>query len=94
MVFKSHKSHRVVRSAMADEVIAFIDMVDVAVTHSSELQCIKMKPVPLHLLTENKALFDIIATGYKTSEKGVMLDIATAQEGFSNKFILILFFST
>lgn len=72
---------------MAGEAIAFSDMLDVAVTLSSELKSILNREVPLHLLTDNKGLFDVISTGSKTSEKSLMLDIAAAREGFRDKII-------
>ena len=85
--FKSYKARRVVRSAMAGEVIAFSDMFDVAVTLAEELRQITKRPIPLHLLTDSKALFDVISKGSKTSEKRLMLDVAAAREGFRDKVI-------
>lgn len=73
---------------MAGEVIAFSDMFDVAVTLAEELRTIYKRSVPLHLLTDNKALFDIISKGSRTSEKRMMLDIAAAREGFRDRVIL------
>ena len=48
------------RSAMADEVIAFSDGSDVTVTFSEDFRLILQVTVPLHLLTDSKDLFDII----------------------------------
>ena len=45
--FKSDKSKRVVRCAMAGEVIPFSDLFDVAATLSSELQTIYGRPLPV-----------------------------------------------
>jgi len=87
IAFKSYKSRRVVRSAMAGEVIAFSDMFDVAVTLAEELRTIYNRTIPLHLLTDSKALFDIISKGSRTSEKRMMLDIAAAREGFRDRII-------
>lgn len=82
LVFKSYKSRRITRSAMAGEVIAFADMSDAAVTINKELSRILGKPIPLQLLTDSKCLFDVISKGSKTSEKRLMLDIAVAREQF------------
>jgi len=87
IAFRSYKSRRVVRSAMAGEVIAFSDMFDVAVTLAEEIRAIYDRPIPLHLLTDSKALFDIISKGSRTSEKRMMLDIAAAREGFRDRVI-------
>ena len=85
--FKSYKARRVVRSAMAGEVIAFSDMFDVGVTIAEELRITLHKEVPLHLLTDSKSLFDVVSKGTKTSEKRLMLDIAAAREGFRDRVI-------
>lgn len=85
--FKSYKSRRVVRSAMAGEVIAFSDLFDVAAALSSELKLLLDREVPVHLFTDSKSLFDVISKGSRTSEKRTMLDIAAAREGFRDKVI-------
>jgi len=54
IAFRSYKSRRVVRSAMAGEVIAFSDMFDVAVTLAEEIRAIYDRPIPLHLLMPAK----------------------------------------
>eukprot|EP00171_Calliarthron_tuberculosum_P022145 IDg22145t1 len=85
--FKSYKSKRVVRSAMAGEVIAFSDLFDVAMTLASELHTILNKHIPVQLLTDSKSLFDVISKGTRTSEKRTMLEIAAAREGFRDRTI-------
>lgn len=83
--FKSYKARRVVRSAMAAELIAFGDMFDVAYTLAEELR--HLHPglhVPVKLYTDSKSLFDVISKGSRTSEKRLMLDIAAARQGFNN----------
>ena len=87
IAFKSYKARRVVRSAMAGEVIAFSDMFDVAATLAEELRTIYNRTIPLQLLTDSKGLFDIVSKGSKTSEKRLMLDIAAAREGFRDRII-------
>ena len=49
--FKSYKARRIVRSAIAGEIIAFSDMSDVAITISNELSDIFGRTIPVHLLT-------------------------------------------
>jgi len=83
----NHKSKRVVRSAMAGEVIAFSDLFDVAAALSSELSVLYGKNIPVQLLTDSKSLFDVISKGSRTSGKRMMLDIAATREGFRNKVI-------
>eukprot|EP00171_Calliarthron_tuberculosum_P022721 IDg22721t1 len=85
--FKSYKSKRVVRSAMAGEVIAFSDLFDIAATLSEELSVVLTRKIAVQLLTDSKSLFDVISKGSRTSEKRTMLDIAAAREGFRDKVI-------
>lgn len=85
--FKSYKSKRIVRSAMAGEVIAFSDLFDVAATLSAELGDLLGRKIPVQLLTDSKSLFDVISKGSRTSEKRTMLDIAAAREGSRDKVI-------
>ena len=85
--FKSYKSRRVTRSAMAGEVIAFRNLLDVAAVLAAELQALTGVKVPVQLLTDNKSLFDVISNGSRTFEKRMMLDIAAAREGFRDKVI-------
>lgn len=85
LIFKSYKSRRITRSAMAGEVIAFADMSDAAVTLSKELGRVLSRRISIQLLTDSKCLFDVISKGSRTSEKRLMLDIAAAREQFRNK---------
>ena len=85
--FKSYKAKRIVRSAMAGELIAFSHMFDAAITINSELEAILRRRVPLQLFTDSKSLFDVISKGSKTSEKRLMLEIAAAREAFRDQVI-------
>ncbi len=85
--FKSYKSKRIVRSAIAGEVIAFSDLFDVAVTLTAELGDVFGRQIRVQLFTDSKSLFDVISKGSRTSEKRMMLDIAAAREGFRDKLI-------
>ena len=85
--FKSHKSGRDTRSAMAGEVIAFSDLFDMGAVLAAELGIMIGCTVPVQLFTDSKSLFDVISKGFRTSEKRMMLDIAAAREGFREKVI-------
>eukprot|EP00171_Calliarthron_tuberculosum_P021336 IDg21336t1 len=87
IVFKYYKSKRVVRSAMAGEVIAFSDFFDRAETLAAEISDMLGKRIPVQLLTESKNLFDVIFKASRTSEKRTTLYIAAASEGFRDKMI-------
>ncbi len=64
--FKSYKSKRIVRSAMAGEVIAFSDLFDVPVTLATELSDVFGRQIPVQLPTDSKSLFDVISKGSRT----------------------------
>ena len=87
IVFKSYKSHRVTRSILAAEVIAFSDLFDDAYAIRTQLQQALNRDVPLHLFTDSKSLFDIISKGSRTREKRVMLDVYAAREGYTSQCI-------
>lgn len=83
--FKSDKARRVVRSAMAAELISFGDMFEAAHTMAEELALLHPGSIiPVKLCTDNKCIFDVISKGTRTSETRLMLDIATARESFKN----------
>ncbi len=67
--FTSYKSKRVVRSAIAGEVIAFSDLFDVVITLSAEMALIIGRKVPVQLLTNSKSLFDVISKGTRTRRR-------------------------
>ena len=72
---------------MAGKVIAFSDLLDVAVTLAAELKSLLRRLVPVQLFTDSKSLFDVISKGSRTSDKWMMLDIAAARGGFRDKVI-------
>ena len=72
---------------MSGEDIAFSDVSDYAITFADELQVILQKHIPVHLFTDSKCLFDVIAKGSRTSEKRTMRDIAVAREAFKKNKI-------
>lgn len=61
MNFKSYTSKRVVRSALAGEVIAFSDLFDVDATLASEVGDLLQQTIPVQLLTDSKSLLDVIS---------------------------------
>lgn len=86
--FRSYKARRVTRSVMGAELISFSDMFDTAFTLSQELkQLLPGRNVPVNLFTDSKSLFDVISKGSRTSERRLMIDIASAREGFKNRDI-------
>ena len=91
--FKSYKARYVTRSAMSGEVIAFSDLFDLAITFAEELGNMLPKKIPVQLLTDGKALFDVVSKASRTSEKKMTLGIAPAREGFRAKVFrtLVLF---
>ena len=87
IAYKSYKSHRVTRSVLGAEVIAFSDLFDDAYAIRTQLKDALRQEIPLHLFTDSKSLFDIISKGSRTSEKRIMLDVFAAREGYVSRNI-------
>ena len=64
------------------EVIACADLFDDALALKSEIENALQHPVPVHLLTDLKSLFDITCKGSRTREKRIMLYVHAAREGY------------
>lgn len=80
--FRCYKPHRVVRSALPEQLIAFAEMVDAAYTLAEEPRSMHpVSDVHLKLYTDNKSLFDVTSKGSRTSEKRLMVNIDAAREG-------------
>ena len=67
--FKSYKSRRVARSVLAAEVIEFADLFDDSFTLRKQLEQALNRPLPMHLMTDSKFQFDIIAKSSGKSER-------------------------
>lgn len=80
ILYQSYKLRRVTRSVLAAEVIAFSDLFDDAFALRTHLEGLLDRPVPIHLLTDSKSLFDILTHGMQTFEKRLMLDIHAARQ--------------
>ena len=85
--YKSYKSRRVARSVLSAEVIAFADLFDDALAISKHLEFVLRKPIPVHILTDSKSMFDTILKGSRTIEKRVMLDIYVTRQAYKSKEI-------
>lgn len=78
--FSSHKSHRVARSSMAAETLAFVDWFDNAFPIKHDLERIIGRRTPLLMMTDSKLLFDVLTRARYTTER--RLDIASAREAY------------
>lgn len=86
--YKSYMARCIVRSGFGDELIAFSNIFDYAISLGSELR--RLHPqfsVPVCLHTNCKSLFDFISKYFRTSEHRVILGIAAAQNGFKKNDI-------
>ena len=64
--YKSYKSKRVARSVLSAEVIAFADFFDDALAIRKQLEFVLRQPIPVHILTYFKSLFDNISKRNRT----------------------------
>jgi Reverse transcriptase (RNA-dependent DNA polymerase) len=82
MSFKSVKCKRVTRSVLAAEAIAFAEGFDQGYALKLDLQEALGMHVPLTILTDSKTLFDVITKASYTQEKRILIDLASAREGY------------
>lgn len=80
--FSSYKSKRIVRSVLGAETYSFADCFDSAYTLKDELYRVFRKTVTIAMLTDSGCLFDVVVKSTRTSEKRLMIDIATARDAY------------
>ena len=80
--YKPYKSRRIARSILSAEVVAFADLIDDALAIRKQLEFILKHPIPVHMLTDSRSLFNIISKGNRTNEKRIMLDIYAARKAY------------
>ena len=85
--FSSRKSTRVARSTMAAETLAFVDGFDNFFLIKHELQRLLGRDIPVTMLTYCQLLFDALTRSRYTTERRLMVDIASAREAYSNGLI-------
>jgi hypothetical protein len=83
--FSSHKSKRVTRSTMAAETLAFVDAFDNAFILRHELSRMMGTNIPILMMTDSRALFDVITRARYTTERRLMVDIAAAREAYKER---------
>lgn len=85
--FASRKSRRVARSSMAAETLAFVDGFDNAYLIRHDLERMLGRDIPLLMLTDCKLLFDALTRARYTTERRLMVDIASAREAYLDRTI-------
>eukprot|EP00171_Calliarthron_tuberculosum_P005703 IDg5703t1 len=70
---------------MASETLAFADSFDSAHTIKHDLQQALGKRIPLLMLTDSQALFDVLTRSNYTTEKRLMIEIAAARQAYNEK---------
>jgi len=85
--FMSHKSKRVTRSSMAAETLSFAHEFDYASLLKHDLERILHTRIPILMLMDSQALFDVLTRAKYTTEKRLMIDIAAACQAYNNRMI-------
>ena len=85
--WNSYKCSRVTRSVLGAEVYAFCDAMDVGISFQLALQPILGRLIPVRMLTDSKSLFDTITRRSQTSEKRLLIDLATVRDSYRRKEI-------
>jgi hypothetical protein len=78
--YQSQKSRRITRSCMASETLAFAQGFDTAFLIRHDLENLLGKTIPLIMLTDSKALFDILTRNKSSTERRLMVDVAAVRE--------------
>ena len=87
LTYSPYKSERVCRSTMAAETMAFADAFDSAFILRHDLERAIGRKIPLLMLTDSQALFDVLTRAKYTSEKRLMIDIEVARNAYAKKEI-------
>lgn len=87
IAYRSYKSRRVVRSSGAGETLALADVFDTAIVLKHGIEMVLNSNVPLLLLTDSQSLFSVITNHRHTTERRLMLDLATLREAYSSKAV-------
>lgn len=69
---------------MAGETYAFTTAFDFAYILKHDLERVLRQPIALKMFTDSKQLFDVITRASHTTEKRLMIDIASAREAYKN----------
>lgn len=80
--YRSCKSWRVCRSAMASETLAFVAGFDTGFTIRAQISEILQLDLPLLIYTDSKCLFDVMTTAKKTTEGRLMINIFAARQSY------------
>jgi hypothetical protein len=84
---RSHKRKPVTRFSMAGETLDFADTIDHAFILRHELSRLLHCNLPIVLLTDSRALFDVLTRSWYTTERRLMFDIAAALQDNNDRTI-------
>lgn len=90
LAYRSQKSQRVCRSAMASETLAFAAAFDAGYTIRRQLEHILARQVPLIMLTDSKSLYDILTGNKRSRELRLMVDLAASREAYDKSEIDVI----
>ena len=86
--YSSRKSTRVARSTMAAETLAFVDAFDNADLIKHDVERLLGILIPITLLTDCELLFDAFIRSRYTTERHLMIEIASAREAYLNGLVV------
>ena len=87
LAWSSHKSKRVTRSVLGSEKMAFADAFDMYYVVKRELERLFGRNIPLTMVTDSLALFDVITRASITAEKRLMIDLGTVKGAYKRREI-------
>jgi hypothetical protein len=74
-MFSLHKRKRVIRYSMAAEILVFVDGYDAGILLKHDTERMLRQNIPIGILTDTKALFDVVTRSKCTTEKRLMIDL-------------------
>lgn len=80
--YSSRKSRRVFRSIMCGETCAFLSGFDATFAISADLRLVLGRELELVMFTDSKQLFDVLTRGKRTTERRLMVEIASARASY------------
>lgn len=80
--YTSKKCRRVTHSSLAGEIMAFSAGFDAAFILKHDLEAVTRKRIPLYMMMDSMALFDMVTRNAYSSERRLMIDMAAIRESY------------
>lgn len=83
--YSSKKSHRITRSSMAAETLAFVDAFDLALLINHDFKRVRRNHLPIIMLMDSEALFRILTRSRYITKRRLEIDICSSRESYHKR---------